>query len=211
MAPVSLLLALLPAASGYVLGVQHVSASPVAQRTTPASMAAKGFGKAAPPPPPKPKTAGAAKRDAAGKAFDDLKATGAPEYMVFIRTVDAAGKAFDDLKATGAPEYMVFIRTVDAAGTASDWNPVGGIAVPRSNSEEQALAMAIFNNEDDLLKGAYRAYPKLKVTSDKFEYGYRMREFPDDPIKIADPEATKESDNPLVNWFNQLDNPFNRD
>ena len=188
MAPhaVSLLLALLPAASGYVLGVQHVSASLVAQRTTPASMAAKGFGKAAPPPPPKPKTAGAAKRDAAGKAFDDLK-------------------------ATGAPEYMVFIRTVDAAGTASDWNPVGGIAVPRSNSEEQALAMAIFNNEDDLLKGAYRAYPKLKVTSDKFEYGYRMREFPDDPIKIADPEATKESDNPLVNWFNQLDNPFNRD
>ena len=184
---VSLLLALLPTASGYALGVQHVRAVRSAA-TTPASvvMAAKGFGKAAPPPPPKPKTAGATKRDAAGKAFDDLK-------------------------ATGAPEYMVFIRTVDAAGTASDWNPVGGIAVPRSNSEEQALAMAIFNNEDDLLKGAYRAFPKLKVTSDKFEYGYRMREFPDDPIKIADPEATKESDNPLVNWFNQLDNPFNRD
>ena len=135
---VSLLLALLPAASGYVIGVQHVSASPVAQRTTPASMAAKGFGKAAPPPPPKPKTAGAAKRDAAGKAFDDLK-------------------------ATGAPEYMVFIRTVDAAGTASDWNPVGGIAVPRSNSVDMAVSMAIYNNEEELLKGAKRSYPKLKV------------------------------------------------
>ena len=156
----------------------------MAQRTTPASMAAKGLARL---------------RRRRREAQDGGRCER-----------DAAGKAFDDLKASGRPVHG-FIRTVDAAGTASDWNPVGGIAVPRSNSEEQALAMAIFNNEDDLLKGAYRAYPKLKVTSDKFEYGYRMREFPDDPIKIADPEATKESDNPLVNWFNQLDNPFNRD
>ena len=181
---VSLLLALLPAASGYVLGVQHVSASPVAQRTTPASMAAKGFGKAAPPPPPKPKTAGATKRDAAGKAFDDLK-------------------------ATGAPEYMVFIRTVDAAGTASDWNPVGGIAVPRSNTEEQALSMAIFNNEEDLLKGAYRNHPFLKKSEHKFEYGFRLKEFPDDPVKVADKDASEPSTNPLVNWFNALDSGLN--
>ena len=103
---------------------------------------------------------------------------------------------------------MVFIRTVDAAGTASDWNPVGGIAV-RLNSEEQALAMAIFNNEDDLLKGAYRAYQKLKVTSDKFEYGYRMLSSRR-PDQNRRPEATKKRQ-PAGDWFNQLDNPFNRD
>ena len=60
-----------------------------------------------------------------------------------------------------------------AAGTASDWNPVGGIAVPRSSSEDVALSMAIFQNEDDLLKGAFRSYPFLKKSEEKFEYGYR--------------------------------------
>ena len=52
---------------------------------------------------------------------------------------DARAEAFDDLKAGGAPEYMVLIRTVDASGEASKWYPVGGIAVPRSSSEDQAL------------------------------------------------------------------------
>ena len=32
-----------------------------------------------------------------------------------------------------------------------------------------------FDNEDELLKGAFRAFPKLKTSKDKFEYGYRLR------------------------------------
>ena len=40
-------------------------------------------------------------------------------------------------------------------------------------------------------------------------YGYRLKEFPDDPIKIADKEASEPSDNPLVNWFNALDSGLN--
>ena len=56
------------------------------------------------------------------------------------------------------------IRTVSADGSeTSEWMPVGGLAVPRSNSVDTAVSMAIYNNEDELLKGAYRSYPKLKV------------------------------------------------
>jgi len=86
---------------------------------------------------------------------------------------DKAAENFEKLKAGGAPEYMVLIRTVDSTGQQSKWYPVGGIAVPRSSSEDQALSLAIFNNEDELLKGAFRSYPFLRNTNDKFEYGYR--------------------------------------
>ena len=61
--------------------------------------------------------------------------------------------------------------------------PVGGLAVPRSNSVDTAVSMAIFNNEDELLKGAFRRFPKLKTSKDKFEYGYRLREFPEDEVR----------------------------
>ena len=110
-------------------------------------MMAKGFGKAPKPgaTPKKPPTPNALTRDKAAQAFDELKSTGAPEYIVSVRTVSADG------------------------GVPSEWYPVGGIAVPRSSSEDTAVSMAIFNNEDDLLKGAYRTYPKLKVSTDKFE------------------------------------------
>lgn len=154
--------------------------------TSPACMGAKGFGKPPPaPPPPKKMSEKSVKRS---KAADD----------------------FDKLKATGAPEYMVFVRTVDSSETASEWMPVGGIAVPRSSAEDMALSMAIFQNEDDLLSGAFKAYPKLKTSKEKFEYGYRLREFPDDPIKIASQEKTKPSTgNPIVDWFNSLDSGLN--
>ena len=81
--------------------------------------------------------------------------------------------------------------------------------MPRSSSEDQALSLAIFNNEDDLLKGAFRSYPFLKKSTDKFEYGFRLQEFPDDPVKMATKEASEAATNPLTQWFNALDNPLN--
>ena len=157
--------------------------------TSPAQlhMMAKGFSKIPPPAPPQKKT----KTDAQVKR-------------------EQASQAFDKLKATGAPEYVVSVRTVDDDGKISEWMTVGGIAVPRSNSEDTAVSMAIFNNEDELLKGAFRTYPKLKISTDKFEYGYRLKEFPDDPVKLATQDALKESTNPLMQWFNQLDSPLNQ-
>lgn len=145
-----------------------------------------GFGKPKPPPKAaaKPPSAASAQR---GKAAKD----------------------FDNLKAGGAPEYIVHVRTSPAGGPPSEWYPVGGIAVPRSSSEDQALALAIFQNEDDLLNGAFRAYPFLKKSEDKFEYGYRLKDFEADPIKVATQENVDKANNPVQQWFNALDNPLN--
>jgi len=156
----------------------------------------------------------ASKRPTGGQGFGKVQQQPPPQPKPRKRTDKGAVKRaqaatdFDKLKSTGAPEYMVLIRTVGDNGP-SKWMPVGGIVVPRSSSEEQALSIAIFNNEDDLLFGAYQAYPKLKNSTDKFEYGYRLKEFPDDPVKVASKESTKVSDNPFAQWFNALDNPLN--
>jgi hypothetical protein len=88
---------------------------------------------------------------------------------------DKAAADFDALKNQGSPEYMVLIRELPEGGEPSKWYPVGGIAVPRSSSEDVALSMAIFQNEDDLLKGAYRSYPFLKKSTAKFEYACASR------------------------------------
>lgn len=145
----------------------------------------KGFGAKPPAPPPRPPSAPQQRRS---KAAED----------------------FDKLTATGAPEYEVAVRTVTADGTCSAWMTVGGIAVPRSSSEDMAVSLAIFNNEDDLLKGAFRNYPKLKVSTEKFEYGYKLKEFPEDEFKIATKEKTEQPSNPFAQWFNQLDSPLNK-
>lgn len=120
-----------------------------------------------------------------------------------------ANDDFEKLKKQGSPEYMVLIREVPEGGEPSRWYPVGGIAVPRSSSEDVALSMAIFQNEDDLLKGAFRTYPFLKKSEEKFEYGYRLKEFEDDPVKLADKDATEPPTNPIMQWFQQLDSPLN--
>mgnify|MGYP006097247853 CR=1 len=39
--------------------------------------------------------------------------------------------------------------------------------------------------------------------------GFRLKEFPDDPVKIADKDASEPSTNPVVNWFNSLDSGLN--
>ena len=49
------------------------------------------------------------------------------------------------LQLSLGPHVQVSIRTVGEK--TSDWMPVGGIAVPRSGSEDAAVSMAIFNNE----------------------------------------------------------------
>lgn len=109
------------ASSSRLSGLSQTSA-----RRLPAVEAmAKGFGPPPPPPPPKRKASVAQKK----------------------RT--AAGDAFDALTSSGAPEYQVSVRTVDAAGKQSEWMPVGGLAVPRSNSVDKAVTMAIFQNEDE--------------------------------------------------------------
>jgi hypothetical protein len=162
---------------------------------------AKGFGKPqAPPPKPTPK---GPKQRFVQAAQDAPKTAGAKRR-------DEMGESLERLKATGYPEYMVLVREAATDGAEpSKWYPVGGIAVPRSSSLDTALSLAIYENEEDLLKGAYKAHPFLKTSNKKLEYGYRVKEFTDDPVTVANPNAKEESDNPLTNWFNALDNPLN--
>ena len=185
------LLLLSASASALLLPSAPLPHATVAAPRSPPPRCAKGFGKPVnpPPPPPRPPSEAAKRRDKAAADFDKLKSTGAPEYTVCVRTVSATQN--------------------------SDWMSVGAIAVPRSSSEDQAVSMAIFNHEDALLKGAYKAYPRLKMSTDKFEYGYRLQDFPDDAMRIARKElvekAEKANSNPLMQWFSQLDSPLNKD
>lgn len=90
---------------------------------------------------------------------------------------EAASKQFDEFKSKGLPEYEIYIRIQNQ----KQWFPVGAIAVKRSNQ----ISAAIYDNEEELQKGAFRLFPILKKNQDKLEYGYRLKEFKDEPIELA--------------------------
>jgi hypothetical protein len=88
-----------------------------------------------------------------------------------------AGKKLENMKASGAPEFEIFMRIQGKP----NWVPVGAIAVQRT----AMVNRAIFDNEDQLLQAAFRIAPTLKRFKDQLEYGYRVKEFKDEPIEVA--------------------------
>lgn len=96
-----------------------------------------------------------------------------------------ASQQFDRMKSDGTPEFEVYIRI---RGKKS-WYPVGAIAVKRSNQ----INNAIFGSQEDLLEGAFRLYPVLRKNRHQLEYGYRLKEFKDEPIQLAEPPQPKEN------------------
>lgn len=88
-----------------------------------------------------------------------------------------AAQQLDKMKAEGLPEYEVYVRVKDK----KQWFPVGAIAVKRSSQIHQA----IYANQDELLQGAFRLFPILRKNQANLEYGYRLKEFKDDPIEVA--------------------------
>lgn len=111
----------------------------------------------------------------------------------------AAGQQYDKLKADGSPEFNIYIRIKDK----KNWFPVGVLAVNRSNKINQA----IFENEAALRQGALRLFPILKKYQSQLEYGYRLKEFPDEPIQLAAPQAT--ATNLVQSTIAQLRTRFN--
>lgn len=93
-----------------------------------------------------------------------------------------ASTQYDKMKADGIPEYEVYIRIRDKKG----WYPVGAIAVKRSNQINQA----IYDSQEQLLQGAFRLFPTLRKHQTQLEYGYRLKEFKDEPIQLAEPPKT---------------------
>lgn len=90
----------------------------------------------------------------------------------------AAGQ-LDKMRADGLPEYEVYIRIQGKKA----WYPVGAIAVQRSNQ----ISKAIFDSQEQLLQGGFRLFPILKKNQTQLEYGYRLKEYKDEPIQLAEP------------------------
>lgn len=93
-----------------------------------------------------------------------------------------AAQQYDRMKADGTPDFEVYIRIQGK----KNWYPVGAIVVKRSNQINQA----IFANQKELLQGAFRLYPVLRKHQHQLEYGYRLKEFKDEPIQLAVPSTS---------------------
>ncbi len=88
-----------------------------------------------------------------------------------------ASKQYDKMKADGLPEFTIFIRIQGK----NNWFPVGSLAVSRTSKINQA----IFDQEAELLQGAFRLFPILRKHQSQLEYGYRLKQFPDETIQLA--------------------------
>ncbi|MBD0343350.1 MAG: hypothetical protein ICV63_00645 [Coleofasciculus sp. Co-bin14] len=95
----------------------------------------------------------------------------------------AASRQYDEMKKSGLPEFNIFVRIQGQA----NWLPAGSMTVNRSSLINQAL----FQQEEELLKGVFRLFPKLRKHQGQLEYGYRLKEYKDEPIQLATrPQAT---------------------
>jgi hypothetical protein len=158
-----------------------------------------GFGK---PPPEKKLSKLAEDRGAAAERYENIKASGSPEFSVFFRS-----------KGAGDEDGMV----------KGGWYPVGSITCPSS----QLVGKAIFNTEDALLQGAFRVHSKqikaqLKTRDGKtigkwqdmkecdLEYGFQLKEFPDEEVKVAEkPREKSDIEQAFGNVFQKVQDAVN--
>ncbi len=92
-----------------------------------------------------------------------------------------ASSQLETMRDKGLPEFAIFIRVRGQKG----WLPVGALAVNRSSQ----ISRAIFDNEADLRQGAFRLFPRLRKQQANLEYGYRLKEFTDEPVVVAERPA----------------------
>ena len=125
---------------------------------------------------------------------------------------DAGTKTYDSMAKRGVPEYNIFLRPVN--GSEADWVPVGSMTIPR----DVTVSKAVHEVEEELLKGTFKLYPKLKAFSDVrgetkglFEYGSCLKAFPDEPIALLkkdDVVKEQEKTNFFTNWLSRITNPI---
>jgi hypothetical protein len=95
----------------------------------------------------------------------------------------AASQQFNEMKKSGLPEFNIYVRIKGQ----KQWLPAGSMTVNRSSLINDAL----FQEEEELLKGVFRLFPKLRKHQNELEYGYRLKEFKDEPITLATrPQST---------------------
>lgn len=91
---------------------------------------------------------------------------------------ERAARQYEKMQTDGTPDFEIYIRVQGK----KQWYPVGVIAVKRSNQINQAISA----NKQELLEGAFRLYPILRKNQSQLEYGYRLKQFKDEPIQLAD-------------------------
>ncbi|OSX72950.1 hypothetical protein BU14_0392s0008 [Porphyra umbilicalis] len=139
------------------------------------------------------------------KGFGPAKAAAAPPSAAAVRR-NAASNKYDDMKASGMPEYNIWVRRPEDTGEKPNWYPVGSLAVPRSGG----VVRAIYATEKDLASGALRLFPTLKDVADDLVYGYQLKEFPDEVVTEATRPIEGEGFLASVsNFFSNLTNPLN--
>lgn len=127
---------------------------------------------------------------------------------------DAGTRTYQAQAKRGVPEYNIFLRPGN--GTETEWVPVGSMTIPR----DTPVGKAVYDVEKELLAGTFKLYPKLKAFAETrgnregtglFEYGYIMKAFPDEEIRIIpSQEATAEAANSkgfFANWLDKITNP----
>ena len=144
-----------------------------------------------------------------------VKGFGAPKAPAADKAAaekDAGTKTYENMAKRGVPEYNIFLRPIN--GTDADWVPVGSMTIPR----DVQVSKAVYEVEEELLKGTFKLYPKLKAFSDVrgetkglFEYGSCLKAFPDEPITLLkkDEEAkAQEKTNFFTSWLSKITNPI---
>lgn len=168
----------------------HSPCSRVGLRALHMSAQKKGFGELSSSKASRIPSKGEKRRKAASDRYDQMAAAGLPEYTVWMRLKNAPDAPSTD---DGKPEQM-------------PWLPVGCISVPRSSQ----VAGAIFDAEEDVMQGATRLYPALQnQPRDNIEFGYQLREFDDEEIRVAERESEKGVQGLLRKWFRAWQNPMN--
>lgn len=123
----------------------------------------------------------------------------APSEAALAR--DAAGKRLDEMRAKGLPEFSVWVRLIEEKTDPDQpdfpWLPVGSMCVPRSAD----IVKAIYDVEDDLVKGMYKLFPNMK--DKQFEFGWQNKEFPDEDIQVAE-RPSESIASPMQKFFSQL-------
>ena len=79
--------------------------------------------------------------------------------------------------------------------------------VVRSEGYEYVMRM----DEDSFIWSPIRYNLFAFMERQGLEYGYRLKEFPDEEPKLANKDAKEQSENPIMNWIGSLSNPVNTD
>lgn len=150
------------------------------------------------------------------------KGFGKPAPKKVEEEKDIGTEVYERQAKRGVPEYNIFLRPNN--GSETDWVPVGSMTIPR----DTPVSKAVFEVESELLKGTFKLYPKLRnyydskkrdagestskdsttlSGNDVFEYGYILKAFPDEEIKVIKRES-EGSKNFIANWLGRLTNPI---